>query len=119
MHSIPIDKQQRILSLLQQNPRLSIRQVAQEYIVYHKTVEKLRKIHLPDLNLLLGGRPQKLKEQNKHYCIRAITSGKLQTAVAVQKDLDINLGIKVNEITIRRALKNAGLQAMKKEKRPK
>ena len=117
MHPISYNQQQNILSLLQQG--LSTRQVALQYHVNQKTVQRLRKTHLPDLNLSLGGRPQKLSQQNRHYCTRAITSGKLKTAIAVQQELEVNLDIKVNEHTVRRALKDAGLEAMKKEKRPK
>ena len=82
-------------------------------------VQKLCRKYLPDLEMSIGGRPLKLNEQNKHYCITAITSGKLKTAVAVQQDLETNLDIKVSDWTVREIFKDAGLQARKKEKRPK
>lgn len=119
MHPLSLKKQQDILSSLQQLPRLSTRRIALIHHVHQKTVWKIRKTHLPDLNLSLGGRPQKLSPQDKHYCIRAVTSGKLKTAVSVKQELETNLNINVDESTIRRALKDAGLQAMKKEKKPK
>jgi len=118
MHPLSINKQQDILSSLQ-NDNLTIRKVALKHKVSRGAVWKIRKIHLPDHNLSVGGRPQKLLPQNKHYCIRAVTSGKIKSAMEVQKDLEINLDIKVDESTVRRVLKDAGLQAMKKEKRPK
>ena len=43
----------------------------------------------------------------------------MKTAIEVQQDLETNLNIKVDEWTVRKVLKDAGLQAMKKEKRPK
>jgi len=116
MHPISLDTQQNILLSLQKG--LSTRNVALLHNVSQGKVHKLCKAHLPDLTLSLGGRPPKLSQQNKHYCIRAVTSGKLKTAVAVQQELAANLDIKVNERTIRRVLQDSGLQARKKEKRP-
>jgi transposase len=119
MKSISLYKQQKILSLLQDQRRLSSRQIAILCDVDHKTVQNYCRRHLPDLTLPPRGRPQKLSPQDKHHCIRSITSGKLKTAIAVQQDLETNLDVKVDESTVRRALKDAGLQAEKKEKRPK
>jgi transposase len=98
MHPISVDKQQQILSLLQRP--LSSKKVALLCNVSYTTVQKLCRKHLPDLELSVGGRPQKLSQQNKHYCIRAVTSGKMKTAIEVQQDLEINLDIKVDESTI-------------------
>ena len=117
MHPLKHNIQQKIISLLQQ-PK-SIREVALLCHVSYGTVQNIRKTHLPNLKSTLGGRPQKLSKQNKQYCIRAITSGKMKTAIEVQQDLETNLDVTVNEITVRRVFKDAGLQAMKKEKRPR
>jgi len=113
----PKDLQEKIILALQNG--LSCRQVASKYNVSHFLVETLRKKYLPGLKLSVGGRPQKLSPQNKHYCIRSVTSGKIKTAIAVQQDLETNLKVKVDESTIRNILKNGGLEAVKKEKRPR
>jgi len=117
MHPTSLSTKQNILALIQQG--LSSRQIALQCNTSYKTVQRLCKTHYPDIDLLYGGRPQKLSSQNKHYCIRAVTSGKLKTAIEAQQELENNLDIKVDESTICRILKDAGLEAMKKEKRPK
>jgi transposase len=60
-----------------------------------------------------------LSKQNKRFCTRVITSGKLVTATAVVKKLRDDLNVEVSERTVRRALQEAGLEAMEKEKKPK
>ena len=111
MKSIIVNKQQSILSLLQKplSIPLSTRKITKQCHVSQKTVQRLHVKHLQELNLSHNGRPQKLSKQSKNYCIRAVTSGKLKTALAVQQELKVNLDIKVDESTIRRALKDAGL----------
>ena len=82
-------------------------------------MQNIRAQHFPDLPASPGGRPTKLSPQNKRFCIRAITSGHIQTGVAVTKKLESELGVKVCDRTVRNALHEAGLGAMEKEKRPK
>jgi hypothetical protein len=68
-----------------------------------------------------GGRVSKLSPQGKHFCVRGLTSGKVgevRTAVAATKLLKDELGVDVNEHTVRRALQEAGLKAAEKEKVP-
>ena len=61
MHPILYDTQQNILSLLQQEQlKLSTRQIALQYHITNTIVCRIRKKYLPDLNLLIGGRPEKL-----------------------------------------------------------
>ena len=117
MHSTKLSTQRKILDLLQKD--FSLRKVASLCNVSWVTVHNLRKKYLPGHKLSPKGRPKKLSKQNKHYCIRAVTSGKIKSAIEVQKDLESNLNIKVDKSTICRTLKDAGLEAMKKEKRPK
>jgi transposase len=98
---LPIDLKlkQKILVLLQDDT-LTSRQIALQCHVSHTTVQELHRKHHPNHNLSVGGRPQKLSSQNKHYVIRAVTSGKFKTALAAQNDLKTNLNIKVDESTI-------------------
>ena len=117
MHRLPLDLQQNIILLLQQGK--SLREIASQYHIGITTIQRIRKTYLPNLALPSKGRPQKLSAQSKCYCIKAITSGNLKTVVAVQQKLENELNITVNEHTVCRVLKNAGLQAMKKRKKPK
>ena len=117
MRSLSIDTQQNILSLLHQG--LSIRQVADQCHVGKSTVQELRKKHLATFPVSSGGRKAKLSLQDKRHCIRSITSGKLETAAKVVKHLQNELEVTVSDRTVRRALQEAGLKAMEKEKKPK
>jgi transposase len=117
MRSLPVDTKDSICSLLQQG--LSVRQVASRCHVSKSTVSGYRKEHLPNLDLPSAGRPSKLSYQDKRFCVRAITSGKLETAVAVKKKLVDEFNIKVSDRTVRRALQEAGLWASEKVEKPK
>ena len=117
MRPLPVGAQQNILSLLRQG--LSTCQIANHCQVSNSTVYLLCKKHFNNLISPHGGRPPKLSSQNKHFCIRAITSGKLATARAVTKKLQDELDIEASDSTVRRTLREAGLEAMEKEKRPK
>jgi hypothetical protein len=64
------------------------------------------------------GRPAKLSPQNKRFCVRAITSGELETGATVAKKLETDLDVKVSSRTVRRAFHEAGLAASEKKERP-
>ena len=80
---------------------------------------KLRKVHLSDLKVSQGGRIQKLSPQDKRFCVRAITSGKLETTTAVARKLKEHLRINVNARTVGRALQEAGMSAAEEVRKPK
>jgi len=107
------DTRDNILLLLQQP--LSVRKVAQKCNVGKSTVQNLRAKHFPNLIPPSRGRPSKLSPQDKRFCVRGITSGRLETGVAVAKQLENDLNIKVCDRTVRRALQEAGLKAREKE----
>jgi transposase len=117
MHSLSADQKQTILSLI--NQHLSTRKIASQCSVSKSYVQKLRKRHFPDVVLPKAGRPPKLSVQNKRFCVRAITAGKLDTASATAKQLHDELNVEVSDRTVRRAFQEAGLEAMEKEKKPK
>jgi transposase len=117
MRSLAYDTQQNILSLLGQG--LSTRQIARQCNATKSTVQKLRKKHLPGLPLSRGGRPEKLSPQDKRFCVRAVTSGRIDTAVAAAERLREKTKMKVSKWTVRRVLQKAGLKSQKKEKKPK
>ena len=98
-----------IFSLLQQG--LSTREVADLCHVSKSVVQKLRAGHLFFLDTARGGRPSKLSAQDKRFCVRAITSGKVETAISVQKKLNDELSVNVSDRTVRRTLEDAGLRA--------
>jgi transposase len=117
MSSISADTCNNIRSLLEQGN--SIRKIADQCHVSKSTVQRIRAKYLPNLTTSpQPGRPMKLSAQNKHFCVRAITSGHLETGVAVRKKLRADLGIKVSDNTVRNALREAGLGAIEKETKP-
>src|SRR5262249_22773154 len=117
MRSLSYDIQQNVLSLLGQG--LTTRQVAEQCNVSQPTVHRLRKRHLPGVGVAGGGRPEKLTPQAKRACGRAVTSGRLDTATAAAKRLGEETGVVVSDLTVRRALREAGLMAQEKEAKPK
>ena len=117
MRPLPVDTQERVLSRLQQG--FSDCQVAEQCKVSRYSVQKIREKFLPNLPRSRGGRPPALSPQDKRFCTRAITSGKLETATAVAKKLQEELSIKVSDRTVCRALQESGLEAADKEEKPK
>jgi transposase len=64
------------------------------------------------------GRPQKLSDTTKHFIVRQITSGQIDTATKATKVLQESLGITVSPQTVRNALKEKGMHAKHKVKKP-
>jgi transposase len=88
----------------------SIRQVAYRTNVGRTTVNKVAAEHLPNRKKPKGGKPLKLKEADKRYCVRQITrGGQKGNAISVQKQLSFDFGLSVSPQTVRRALKAEGL----------
>jgi transposase len=117
MRPIPTNTKDNVFSLLSKGH--SIRQVATHCGVGKSTVQELCKRHFEDMEVSCGGCPSKLSSQDKRFCIRAVTSGKLETATEAPKDLREQLNIKLSDRTVCRTLHEAGMKAMEKEKKPK
>ena len=116
MTKVTVDIRNNITSLLVDGH--SIREVAKRVGVNKSTVQKIRAKYLPGIPKRSSGRHAKLTPQSKRYCVRSITSGKLQTATAVAKKLKEDLNIEVSANTVRRTFKEAGLEAGKKVEKP-
>ena len=72
----------------------------------------------PDRSIEKKGRPPKLTERDKQYCVRQVTTGGKETAVDVAKPLKEDLGVSVHVDTVRNALHEKGLGAIVKPKKP-
>lgn len=116
MRQLSTGVRQDIIAQLTQGK--SAREVAENLNMSKSTVGRLRKQYLADQKVQKGGRPAKLSQPTKRFCVRAATSKGLDTAVAVTKMLENDLEIKVNEHTVRRALQEAGLKAREKVSKP-
>ena len=83
------------------------------------TISNIRSTHLPDLSKSPGGRPSKLSAKDKKYAASLITKGKTKTAVETAKILSDITNMSIHPQAIRRSLKESGLKAIKKKKKPK
>lgn len=116
MRKTPPQKSNNAISLLLQGHSCS--QVAKRLSISATTVKKIRKAHFPGLGKPKGGRPRLLTEQAERHIVRQITSGELDTAAAVRRELAKDQGVQLSADTVRRALKRAGLRARAKVKKP-
>jgi transposase len=64
------------------------------------------------------GRPSTKSEISKRRAIRAITSGKANSAVDVQKMHAVDVNIKISAQAVRKMIKDAGLKAAHRLKKP-
>jgi transposase len=117
MRPISTNIRDNILSLIGQGK--SRREIGRAMKVGKSTVHKLRQRRSASVSKPPSGRCSKISEQNKRFCVRAITSGQLDTASDVRKALENQLKVKVSERTVRRILQNAGLGAAGKQNKPK
>ena len=116
MKPISIDSRNNIDSLLQKG--LSIRQVSEKCGVSKSTIQEIRAEYLPELNPSPGGRLAKLSAQDQRFCVRSITSGRLNSSVEVAKKLETELDLKISKHSVRRALHRSGLKASEKVEKP-
>lgn len=115
----PISEETRssIISLL--DAGLSSRQIAAQLGVNRATVDRVRANARPDMQKNQGGRPSKFTPFDKRRLVRMITSGKADNAVHVAQELKDSIGVEVSAQTVRRVLKEAGLKAAAKKKKPR
>jgi transposase len=93
--------------------------VAERCSVSKTSVQIWCKKYFPDFIEPPGGLPEKLSAQDKRTYVRAVTSGRLDTAVVATKRLRKETGVDVSDCTVRRARNEAGLYAQEKVAKPK
>jgi transposase len=115
----PISKQlhSSIISLL--DAGLSSCQIAAQLGVGHSTVDRVRAATRPDLQKHQAGRPAKLTATNKHRLVHMIITGKADTAAQLTRELYNSAGMELSTKTTRRALREAGMKAVTKKKKPR
>src|SRR6266481_644453 len=82
------------------------------------TISRLHSKHHSSLSKSAGGCPSKLSSSNIHYTIQKITSQKIEHATEAAEILQDMNGESISAKTVHRALKNAGMKAVVKRKRP-
>ena len=111
----PISRKTHQDIVAQLRQRQSIRKVT-NYGVGKSTVQRIRSEYLSSQSKSQGGSPAKSSVQARRNCVCKITSGKLESAVAVKKALEKALGVNVSVSSIKRAIYKAGLSAIEKNK---
>ena len=96
----------------------SYRTVGKAVGVSRATVKRVANRVFPDRSVEKKGRPSKLTERDKQYCVRQITIFGKETAVDVANSLREDIGVSVHVDTVRNALHEKGLGAIIKPKKP-
>ena len=116
MKPISKDKVNDISSLLSNG--LSVRAISQRLQVSKSKVGRIRKSMKVSPTPAKRGRPAKLTPSDKRFCIHQITTGKIQSATAVARNLMAEFNIVASANTVRRTLREAGLGAIEKIRKP-
>ena len=110
MRPIPEDTVNNVKLLLSEG--LSTREAAARSGVSQPTVHGINKRYLPRLQGPKKGLKEKSSGQDKRYCVRAITSGALDTALAVTKFLKEDIKVSVSRQIVARAHDAADMKCM-------
>jgi len=96
----------------------SYRKTARAVGVSHGMVRNVANRVFPGRKIEKKGRPPKLTERDKLYCVRQLTTGGKETAIDVAKSLKEELGVSVHVNTVRNVLHEKGLGAIVKPNKP-
>ena len=83
------------------------------------TVAKYRSKMLDHRSPPMRGRPSKLTSRDKRALARLVANGRTKTAVEATRTINLEREYKVSSVTVRRALREQGLRAIKRVKKPK
>lgn len=97
----------------------STRQIALQLGVGHMTVSRICSAARNNITKCSAGRPPKLTVADKRHLVRMVTTGKAATAVQAAQEFGSTTGTKVCKTTVREVLKQAGLKASVRKKKPK
>jgi transposase len=117
MKTLPASTKAQVTYLLRS--RKSSRQISKLLDVGKSTVSRIHQKQEQSLPKPSAGRPKMLSRQDRHKIVMAIKTGRCKTAVEVQKEFKTSFDINLTSQTIRGVLKDAGLVAKKKVKKPK
>src|SRR5271170_265707 len=117
MRRISEDTRNNIISVI--DAELTSRQIEAQIGVGHATVDRVRKDARSGVQKSHGGRPAKLTTNDKRRVVRMVTSGKADTAVQITRELGETNNMEISAQTVRRALREAGLTARTKIRKPR
>jgi transposase len=116
INSLSADVRDHILSHLDNG--FNGRKIATIVSVSRFNVQKAHKQYQSNALKAREGCPSKLSSQTKRSFIRAMTSGELDTAVAVNKRLESELNACASDNTVCHTFMEAGLEASAKVEKP-
>jgi transposase len=116
MKSLSSAQCNNILSLLDKGH--STRQIAASTGISRMSISRIRSKHRSSLSKSLGGRPSILSDANIRHAVHLITTQKAETATQVAKTLGNIIQSSVSSKTVARHLKQVGMKAVVKKKRP-
>ena len=116
MRRISDEIHNNVVSLL--NNGISTHRVTERCNVSQSTVSRIRRKCFPNQSKPKSGRKALLTPMQKRLIVRKLTSGQIETNTVAQKYLSDNQKVIVSAQTIRNSLKQAGLKASVKVKKP-
>src|ERR1700720_3159489 len=116
MKAVSATQRNHILSLLDSGH--SGHDISSQTGVSNATISRLCSRHRPYIKKASGGRPSKLSEQDLRYAIRLIGTEKAENAVQVAKALQDSTNQPLSAQTVRNGMKEVGMKAVVKKKRP-
>jgi len=117
MKIIPTDTRNQVHALVEAG--VPVRQIASETKVSCLTVQRIRAKHHQSIQKPRAGRKPKLSDVDKRRVARISQHADSENACLVQRKLKAETGIDVSHDTVNRALKEIGLGARRKVKRPR
>lgn len=111
------EEREKVISMLKSGKSTSA--IAKELKIHSRTVRRIRSTESPTIAKGKRGRPEKLSKSTKRFINRLVLTGKADTATQVANQLRTDSNLDVSPETIRRALKQAGLRAVTKKKKPR
>ena len=106
-----------IISLIDSG--LTTRKIAAQLRVSQSKVSRVRKESRESVQKSRGGRPAKLTTRDKRKLVQLICSGKAYNVNLMKNELENITGINISSDTVRWALKQAGMKAITKKKKPR
>ena len=117
MRRISEDTRNSIIALIDSG--LSSHEVEARLGVSYGTVSRVRAKARHDVQKSRGGRPAKLAATDKRRLVRMVTSARADNAVQVTRQLKDTTNVDCSAQTVRRALREASLEASPKTKKPR
>ena len=117
MKKISKDTKNNIISLIDSGH--SSRKIAAQLGISHSTVMREHARLRPNVQKRKAGRPAKLTVVDKRNIVQNIMAGKADTAVQLARNLGDSTKTKISPDTVCRALKEAGMKAATKKKKPR